>query len=323
MNHLLVVDGHCDTVLEYFKSAAMEHLKPKRSFWERNKKGHMDWPRLKEAGIALQFLAFYIEPEYKPAGALARLLEMLVFFRSWQEEAPEQLRVIRTKADLSALNPAQPSFLLSIEGGEVLEGRTGLLGILHELGFRALGLTWNQRNLLADGAWENASQGGLSRHGQEVVSEMNKLGMLIDVSHLSDTGFRDVLASSAKPVAATHSCCRKLMDHPRNLTDEQLLALSRNNGIIGINFYPGFLAAERASLEDVLRHIEHAAGVAGIDHVGLGSDFDGINKTPRGLEDVTKMSLLPEALLQRGWKEDDVRKVMGGNFLRVLSEVLP
>ncbi|MDX9872345.1 MAG: dipeptidase [Clostridia bacterium] len=315
MDDLIIVDGHCDTVLEYFKH--------KRSFWEKNKKGQMDWPRLREARVGLQFLAFYIEPEYKPAGSLARVLEMLSFFRFWQEEAPEGLQVIRSREDLSALHPDRTAFLLAIEGGEVLEGRTSLLRILHELGFRSLGLTWNQRNLLADGAWENASKGGLTRHGTDTVREMNKLGMLIDVSHLADAGFWDVLAVSEKPVAATHSCCRALMDHPRNLTDEQLAALGRNNGIIGINFFPGFLSPGKAGISNVVSHLEHAAAIAGIDHIGLGSDFDGINRTPAGLEDVTKIAVIPEALLQRGWKEAEVRKIMGGNFIRVLSDVLP
>jgi membrane dipeptidase len=311
----IVVDGHCDTILELYKT--------KRSFWEMGNKGHLDWPRLKEGKVNLQFLAFYIESEYKPAGSLARLLEMLAYFRKLQEEAPEKLHIIQNKNDLDVVNSRNNSFLLAIEGGEVLEGKTSLLRILHELGFRCLTLTWNQRNALADGAWENVSCGGLTNHGKEVVNEMNELGMLVDVSHIADAGFWDVLSLTSKPIAASHSCCRTIHKHPRNLTDEQLTAIKKNNGIVGINFYPCFLGKGKTTIDCVINHLEHAVSIAGIDHVGLGSDYDGINCTPKGLEDVTKIPYIAEKLLIRGWKEEEVKKIMGGNYLRVLYEVLP
>jgi len=313
--NLIVADGHCDTILELYKN--------KRSFWDFNKKGHLDWPRLKQAKVNLQFLAIYIEPEFKPTGALARLLEILAYFRLQQEQAPEKIEIIRSKQDIKSINQDTHHFLLSIEGGEVLERKLSLLAILFELGFRCMTLTWNQRNDLADGVWENNSGGGLTKLGQEVVYEMNRLGMLIDVSHLSDAGFWDVISRTTKPIAATHSCCRAICSHPRNLTDEQLLALKKNNGIIGINFYPDFLSKDRTNVDTVIAHIEHAVSIAGVDHVGLGSDFDGINKTPQGLEDVTKLSAITRKLIERGWSENNIKKVMGGNFLRVLYEILP
>lgn len=312
---LITVDGHCDTILELYKN--------KRSFWEYNQEGHLDWPRLQQAKINLQFLAFYIEPEFKPIGALARLLEVLAYFRLQQEQAPENINIIKTKQDLNNISSSTYHFLLSIEGGEVLERRLSILGILFELGFRCMTLTWNQRNDLADGVWEKDAHGGLTKLGREVVCEMNRLGMLIDVSHLSDAGFWDVLSRTTKPIAATHSCCRSICDHPRNLNDEQLLALKDNKGIIGINFYPGFLGKDKTDIDTVIEHIEHAASIAGIEHVGLGSDFDGINKTPRGLEDVTKLPELTKRLIKNGWSEDNIKKIMGGNFLRVLYEILP
>jgi membrane dipeptidase len=311
----IVVDGHCDSVLELYKN--------ERSFWKKGVQGHLDWPRLKEGKVNLQFLAFYIESEYKPAGALARLLELLAFFRKLQEEAPEKLQIVLSKKDLAAVSYSNNSFLLTIEGGEVLEGKTSLIRILYELGFRCLTLTWNQRNALADGAWENLSRGGLTRHGIDVVKEMNKLGMLVDVSHLADAGFWDVLSITNKPIVASHSCCRTIYDHPRNLSDEQLVAIKNNNGVIGINFYPGFLGAGKTTIDCVINHLEHAASIAGVDHVGLGSDYDGINSTPEGLEDVTKIPYIAEKLLIRGWKEHEVEKIMGGNYLRVLFEILP
>lgn len=311
---LIIVDGHCDTILELYLH--------QRSFFTANKKGHIDLPRMQAGKINLQFLAFYIEPAYKPSGALARLLELLAYFRLLEEESQGVFSVVKSKEDLKGLGPQSTLFLLAVEGGEVLEGKSCILRILYELGFRCLTLTWNQRNCLADGVWEKESRGGLTQHGREVVSEMNRLGMLIDVSHLSENGFWDVLSLSKKPIAATHSCCYSLFKHPRNLKDEQFKALKENGGIAGINFFPGFLGEGKVTLDRVVDHLEHAVSIAGIEHVGLGSDFDGIHKTPIGLEDAAKLPRLTERLVQRGWKEDEIRKVMGGNFLRVLSRVL-
>ena len=311
---LVIADGHCDTILDLYKSG--------RSFWAKEQSGHIDWPRLIAGKINLQFLAFYIEPQYKPCGALCRVLELLTYFNKLNRE--KKLATVLNTDDLSSIKPESDCrFLLAIEGGEVLEGKISTLPILFQLGFRSLTLTWNQRNSLADGAWENESQGGLTKFGKQVILEMNRLGMLIDVSHLSAAGFWDVIALTDKPIAATHSCCASLFEHPRNLSDSQLLALKKVNGIIGINFYPDFLGNKHANIDYVIEHLEHAAAIAGIDFVGLGSDYDGIDRTPAGLEDVTKLQRLTEAMIIRGWKDEDIHKVMGGNFIRVLQEVLP
>lgn len=314
----IIVDGHCDTILELFEK--------KRSFWVNNIKGHLDWPRLKTGKINLQFMAFYIEPQYKPHGALSRVIEFLDFFHSIKKAGETQeginLPVVLSRDDLGLIRADNTWVLLAIEGGEVLEGKLSTLRILYKLGFRSLTLTWNQRNQLADGVWEKDSGGGLTNLGREVIKEMNTLGMLIDVSHLTEKGFWDVISLSQKPIAATHSCCMALHNHPRNLTDSQLKALKTNGGIVGINFFPGFLGGRKVGVDMVAEHIEHAAAIAGIDSVGLGSDFDGINRTPQGLESVDKLPHLTEKLLQRGWKDDDIGKVLGGNFIRVLSETL-
>lgn len=308
----LVVDGHCDTLLEI--------LLKNRSFFDSPGKGHLDYERLKLGSVNLQFLAIYIEPEFKPVGALARALEILDCFYRIQGNDSQLLPVILTKADLDALSANKTAFLLAIEGGEALEGKLSTLRILHRLGIRSLTLTWNQRNQLADGIWEKE---GLTHFGREVIQEMNRLGMLIDVSHLSEKGFEDVIVLSKKPIAATHSCCRALCNHPRNLSDSQLKALKENKGIIGINFYPGFLGEEsKITLEHVIEHIEHAVSIMGIEHVGLGSDFDGIDQTPEGLEDVTCLPKITERLHKNGWKEEAIKKVLGGNFIRVLKQVL-
>jgi membrane dipeptidase len=311
----LVVDGHCDSILECYKE--------KRDFIKSGLKGHLDLSRLKQGGVNLQFLALFIETQYKPYGALCRVLELLDFFYSLKNERGESLQIIKEQKDLLSLNTETVKFLLTVEGGEALEGQLSTLRILFRLGIRSVTLTWNQRNQLGDGVWERESGGGLTTFGKAVIKEMNDLGMLVDVSHLSEGGFWDVISYTTKPIAATHSCCRVLHEHPRNLRNEQMEALQKNQGIIGINFCPEFLGRERVTAETVIEHIEYAAGVAGVDHVGLGSDFDGIETTPAGLEDVSKMPLLTELLLQRGWKEEEVRKVLGGNYIRVLQQVLP
>lgn len=314
---MIIVDGHCDTLLKLYKS--------KQSFWESNENTHLDWPRLQTGQVALQFMSIYIEPQYKPFGSLSRVLEVLDYFHQLQRGGHGFPLTITTKKDLSGINSFEPRVLLAIEGGEALEGKLSNLRILFKLGFRSLTLTWNQRNQIADGVWEKNSGGGLTTFGQEVVREMNRLGMLIDVSHLAEPGFWEVLSLSTQPIAATHSCCSSLHQHPRNLTDAQLQALAEKQGIVGINFYPYFLGENpyNITIEDVLRHLDHAVTVAGIEHVGIGSDFDGIELTPQGLSDGTCFPCLIDRLVQLGWKEEEIRLVMGGNFLRVLQQILP
>lgn len=314
---MFIVDGHCDTLLKLFKN--------NESFWEEEINGHVNWRRLQKGKVALQFMAIYIEPEYKRAGPLKRALEILDYFYHLQQAGKGKPLLVIKKEDLQKLKKEQPSVLLAIEGGEALEGNLAVLRILFKLGIRSLTLTWNQRNELADGIWEEKTAGGLTSFGCQVVKEMNQLGMLIDVSHLSEKGFWDVLKFTQQPIAATHSACYALRAHPRNLRDEQLTALAQNQGIIGLNFYPLFLGSQSQviSFRNVIEHLEHAVSITGIDHVGLGSDFDGIAQVPLGLEDATKFPVIIEELLRLGWPESDVKKIMGGNFLRVLQQVLP
>ncbi len=312
----VVIDGHCDTLLELYKH--------KRSFWEQNNHCHLNWPLLQMGKVNLQFLAIYIEPEYKPYGALCRVMELLDHYHTISSEGEIQLKTILKKEDLSLLAPdTSCMYLLAIEGGEVLEGKISTLRILSKLGIRCMTLTWNQRNKIADGVWEKDSQGGLTTFGREVVKEMNRIGMLIDVSHISEKGFWDVISQSNKPIAATHSCCAALHKHPRNLTNEQLAAIKANKGIVGINFYPGFLGEGEITIDTVIEHLEYAVSVAGIDHVGLGSDFDGIDKTPLGLSSPADLPQITKKLIIKGWSREDIRKVLGGNYVRLLQNTLP
>jgi len=214
--------------------------------------------------------------------------------------------------------------ILSIEGGEALEGDLGVLRVLHRLGVRLLTLTWNQRNQIADGVGESRTGSGLTEFGLKVIDEMNDLRMLIDVSHLSETGFWDVIKRSKAPIVASHSNCYALCPHLRNLKDEQIKALADKGGVIGITFVPNFLTQEKrkTTVKDVVKHIDYLVEKVGVDCVGLGSDFDGTGALPLGLEGVDKIPNITEELLNRGHKEKDIKKILGENFLRVFKDVI-
>jgi membrane dipeptidase len=217
--------------------------------------------------------------------------------------------------------------ILGIEGGEALEGDIAVLRTVYRLGVRLITLTWSRRNAIADGVFEARTGGGLSRFGVEVVREMNRLGMLVDVAHLAPAGVRDVLALSQAPVIASHANSREVCDHRRNLTDKQARGIAQGGGLIGVTFVPPFVDPRKASLERLLDHIEHLLNVVGENHVGLGSDFDGFGfGDPKGqfhdLPDVSTMPRLTAGMLRRGLSERVVEKVLGGNFVRVFEEVV-
>jgi membrane dipeptidase len=200
-----------------------------------------------------------------------------------------------------------------------------LLRVFHRLGLRLLTVAWSRRNQAADGAWEARTGGGLTSFGVKLVEECNGLGIVLDISHLAPAGVKDVLEVSSAPVIASHSNAHALCPSPRNLTDGQLRALAEKGAVVGVTFVPAFVSerAEDASLERLLDHIGHIVQTAGIDHVGLGSDFDGFHPPePKGLEDVTCMPAITAGLVTRGYAEEDVRKILGGNFMRVFREVV-
>ncbi len=311
----VVVDAHCDTILHVARG--------RRRLGVPSDEGHLDLPRLLKGGVDVQFFALYIEPEYKPDRGLKRVLEHLDTFYQELEDNHDALFLITDKGQLPrAGQQDRVGAVLAIEGGEAIGDSLAALRALYRLGVRSLGLTWNQRNLIADGVGESRSGGGLTNFGLKVVKECNRLGILIDVSHLSVRGFWDVLEASEQPVIASHSNARAMCDHPRNLDDDQIKALAAAGGVMGMNFAPAFLRADgKATLQDVIRHISYIAELVGPDHVGLGSDFDGIRNTPRGLEDVSRLPALTEALLEHGFSPAEVRKILGENFLRVMDQV--
>ena len=321
-----VVDAHIDTLLDIMiPPARADKFPTPRSLGVRSDRGHVDLPRLFEGGIDLQIFAAYIQPQYKIERALHRALQLIDRFHQELRAHEEKLMLFTRVSDVhDAEKNGKIAAMLSIEGGEAVEADLGILRMLHRLGLRAMTLTWNERNQIADGAGEGRTRGGLTNFGVELVNEMNHIGVVVDVSHLSDNGFSDVIETTNKPIIASHSNCRSLCNHRRNLTDEMIKRLAENGGVMGMNFASDFVdeKKENATIDRVLDHIDHVVKIGGIETVGLGSDFDGIERPPKGLEDVTKMPYLTVGLVKRGYKEDEIRKILGENFLRVFKEVI-
>ena len=228
-------------------------------------------------------------------------------------------QIIRTKEDLRR-HTNGPGFLLGIEGGEAVSTVENITE-LFEKGVRLITLTWNGVNQISDTALDMRTPGGLTAFGREVVRKMEALGIAVDVSHISEKGFWDVLEVATAPIIASHSCAKALCDHPRNLTDAQFGAICKNDGMVGINFFPDFLGGDR--MEDVLRHILHFLELGGEDCIGLGSDFDGIPAAPQGLSGTCDMYALLERMLQENIPESIVKKVAYTNMERYFLRILP
>ncbi len=316
----ILCDAHCDTLL------ALEH--GGRTLGERSAHGHVDLPRLLEGGVTAQVFAVFVESPYYPMQAARRTLALIdLFYRELERNAASLCLATRGEDIRRAKENGQVAAILGLEGGEALEGDLALLRIYFRLGVRLVTVTWNRRNALADGLGEARSGGGLTAFGVEAVREMNRLGILIDVSHLAPAGVRDVLEVSQAPVIASHSNARAVYDHPRNLNDEQVRAIAEKGGVVCVTFVPGFIAERDASLERLLDHIEYLLRLAGEEHVGLGSDFDGFGfgapaEQFQDLPDVSHLPRLTEGMLRRGISPQVVEKVLGGNFLRVFEQVV-
>lgn len=310
----VVVDTHCDTL------TAM--ITQERRLGSPSTCGHLDLPRLKAGGVNVQFFAAFIAPEHKRV-ALERAVELINLFQRELGDNQAEIMLVKNRHDIyTAIQRGKIAAVLAVEGGESLEGRIDSLYLLHNFGVRCLTLTWNLSNELGVGAGDNYNPGGLTPFGCQVVKEMNQLGMLVDVSHMSERTFWDVLNTSTQPVIASHSNCRGLFDHPRNLNNNQIRALAEQGGVIGITFVPAFLSSENASVKNVLDHIDYAVTEGGIDCVCLGSDFDGTDDLPVDLEDCSALLVLTEGLIERGYTDKEVKKILGENILRVIGQVL-
>ncbi len=310
---MFVFDAHIDTLMRLID--CRETLE--------DAQGHVSLSQLVQ-GRGAQFFAAFVDPKYYHGLAMHRTVEMIDLFWQILDDHRDVLAFAGSAKDITEAN-SQGRFacLLAIEGGEALEGKLSSLRMFHRLGVRLLTLTWNFRNQLAAGQTEGPEGGGLSRFGLQVVEEMNRLKMIVDVSHLNEPGFWDVLKVSRDPIVASHSNARALCDHPRNLSDEQIRALADRGGVIGVNFCCAFLRPDfQASVEDVVDQIAHLIKVGGEDCAALGSDFDGITETPAGLENYGKIRSLVGLLERKGYSEAVIEKVMGGNLLRLCAQVL-
>lgn len=301
-----------------------------------------DIPRMKEGGLNVEFFSIYVAAKYaKEGGSARRAMEMIDGVYEQVRRHPESLEMASTVADIRRIRRSgKIAALMGIEGGHAIEDSLSALRLFHRLGIRYMTLTHTNTNNWADSAGgignpPELRHGGLSDFGKEVIREMNRLGMMVDISHVGDETFQDVIETTEAPVIASHSSCRALTNVPRNLTDDMLRALAKNGGVIMINFYNGFIntdyakpgdpvptkSAQTATLDMLMAHFEHAIKIAGIDHVGIGSDFDGVDGLlPPGMEDVSKLPTITYELLKRGHSEADVKKVLGENLLRVMAE---
>lgn len=310
-----IADGHCDALSKLLDTGGNLYENPKLQ---------VDLKRLLSAGVRLQVFAIFVKPIHHPHHSVPETLRLIdLFYRECA--AHPQLRLVKSGSDLDhVLGDSQTvGALLSIEGGESLGYDLSALRIYKRLGVRLVTLTWNHRNMLADGASEEDTGGGLTAFGRQVVAELQRLQMAIDVSHLSRSGFWSLVEVADAPLIASHSNCRALCDHPRNLDDDQIRAIASRGGLICVNFVPSHLKASgRATLEDVRRHIDHICEVVGPQYVGLGSDFDGIDSTPVGLSDAGKLPALAVHLFKGGYSQEQVQGFMGGNLVRYLRQVL-
>ena len=314
---------------------------------KRASDGHTDIPRLREGGVGAVFFAAYVAADYaKDKTAAHRALEMIDTVRTdIAARYPDTFSFATSAAEIEAAHrQGKIAALIGIEGGHAIEDDPRLLRDFYALGVRYMTLTHTNTNNWADSSGDLRDRAvkrhnGLTSQGKQIVAEMNRLGMMVDISHVSGKTFYDALEASKAPLIASHSSCRALSGVPRNMTDEMIVALAKRGGVIHINFNCEFLSektaeSERnkpertrgtnvlpATLSDVVDHIDHVVKLAGLSAVGIGSDFDGIKCTPRGLEDVSKFPNLTRALLEHGYSPDDIRKIYGGNTLRVMRAV--
>lgn len=305
----VVVDLHSDVILDVASG--------QRDVGRRGVAGHVDLPRLREGGVDVQVCALFVDPREAGRG-FRRATELLDAFDALRRAQPALAVATTVEAIEQAVGRGRIAVVLAVENGSALEGDPVNLDRLYARGVRIVSLTWNQSNDLADGALED-THGGVTPLGRRVLARMADLRMVVDVSHLSERAFWDVLGTTSGPVIASHSNAAGLTPHRRNLTDDQLRALARRGGIVGVNFYPGFTGGP--TIGHVLAHMDYLVKVMGADHVALGSDFDGFSQTVVGLEDVSHLPALTAGLLARGYAAEDIRKILGGNALRVFRTV--
>ena len=315
---MFLCDCHCDTLTELYNKNA--------SLYENEQ--HFDIKRQIALGGGLQFCAIYVPTEvFRYQGGLRYTLCLLDKYnqeiKKLHENGIDVLQV-RTAEDAGNVLKHKAATLLAIEEGGAIDGSLEALRCLYELGVRAMTLTWSNRNDIADGINEEATGSGLTLFGKQVVAEMNRLGMLVDVSHISTAGFWSVIETSTKPIIATHSNAKSLCSHPRNLNDEQIKALAQNGGLAGITFAGQFLEEDwrNACIESVYKHIDYMLNLIGNDdHIGFGSDFDGISHPPYNIQGVQDYKPLIE-YLSKYYSDETINKITHQNVINLLQKVL-
>lgn len=314
MKKFSVIDMHCDTLTRVCRFG--------RNL--RDYDGHINLQKMKEGNYLMQCFAMFIYLEGTP-NPFEKCNEYIDFFDKSMKENGDVIRQVTTVEEiLENREKGIMSALLTIEEGEAIEGSIEKLEHFYNRGVRMMTLTWNFANQLAypNYVYEGKidTERGLTDKGIEVIKKMWELGMIVDVAHLNDAGIYDVFKYATKPIVASHSNARAVHNVPRNLSDDMIVKLRENGGVMGINYCPDFISedTEQNQIPDIIRHIKHIVKVGGIDTVALGSDFDGI-PTPNGMSDCTKTNDLYEALVAEGFSEEDIDKIFYKNFLRVLK----
>ena len=355
---MFVLDSHCDAPSQMMRA---------RDFTKDNPWGHVDFPKLRAGGVDASCFALYCPPGLPPDEATRYTLDMLAHLYDQVDAAEGEVELAFTASEvLENKSKGLTTILISMENGAPIQRSLPMLRLFYRMGVTCMTLAHNADNEICDSCAGQHRWGGLSPFGREVVLEMNRLGMIVDIAHSSDDTVRDCLELSRAPIVSTHSCYKALTAHRRNLPDDLLKAIADKGGVVQINFCPSFLSEEydarmndtgtgdradaveaafiadpenpekvaawvemqreleampRPSFKDVVDHIDHAVRIMGIDHVGVGTDYDGISVAPEGLENVSRLPVLWEEMRRRGYSQSEIEKVAGKNFLRVMEEV--
>jgi membrane dipeptidase len=330
----IVVDTHIDTTQKLGREGwdFMAVHEPGRGA----DSSHVDFPRMREGGLDAAFFSIYMAGTVTGPEAVKRSLTMIDNVRRLAEQHPNEIVLATTAADVRAAHKAgKIAALMGMEGGHMIDDSLSVLRDYARLGVRYLTLTHSVNTHWADSSGDKPEHNGLTDFGKDVVRELNRLGVMVDISHVADKTFWDALEVSTAPLVASHSSCRAISGHPRNMTDEMIKALAEKGGVIQINYSTSFLSNElyeatqnnapaaerpRVSWEKIVEHIDHAVKIAGPTHVGLGSDFDGTT-VPDGMEDASKLPKITAALLEKGYSEPDVKNILGENLLRLMEKV--
>lgn len=346
----IVIDTHADTPGRFTD----ENFDPAGDAG----KGHWDLNKVRQANLGAEFFSIWVDPKKYQGKYAIRALDMMDSVYETARKHPDRMMMSYSVADIERAHQQKKlAALMGLEGGHAIENDIRLLRTFYRLGVRYMTLTWANTNEWADSSGDIEKtdiqhHNGLTAFGKQVVQEMNRLGMIVDVSHVADKTFWDVIAETRAPIIASHSSARAITNHARNMTDDMLRAVAKNGGVVQVNFNCGFIDQNyldafnswnkermekgqkdatfsteqtppiaRPPFKSLIDHFDHIAKVAGVDHVGIGSDFDGVDCLPQGIDSVADLPKITQAMLDRGYTPADLKKMLGGNMLRVFGEV--